>query len=130
MAFYRKVHLEDGNECRYHIGKTGIKFSINDKSFFKTYDKLFEEGFEGLSKTGNSSYSYAYPDNLTPGIIKRYIERTIYGVNHEPYLRCVRCNQQSKDVSSRVDPYRYEIYGDETKHVLCNECNGESMRDI
>ena len=44
--------------------------------------------------------------------------------------KCSICNKFKTDVKYRKNPYYIEIYNDNTKNWLCNNCYKESMNDI
>lgn len=43
---------------------------------------------------------------------------------------CSRCCQEKPDVALQVCPYNSDIYGDETLHLLCDQCVSEAADDI
>jgi len=71
MSFFRIIHLTTSEMSKYHIGKSGIKFSLGDKTFFKNWNSLAEEGFKGLTMGPHKNW---YPEEIHPQYIKDYLE--------------------------------------------------------
>lgn len=77
MPFYRTIHIE-GEEYKYHIGNTGIKFSYGDTTFFKVWKDLKEEGMDIDIEENKYHKDIIYlRSDITPSIIKEYLEKTI-----------------------------------------------------
>jgi hypothetical protein len=124
MAFYKTVHLQSGVGYKYHVGKTGIKFSLSPcESYFKTYKQLHQEGLEiKVDKLG------ALLSMIQPILIKRYLDKVICGIPIPP-PRCA-CGKEDDTVRFQVFPFDSEIYGDNSLHFMCEECASRSAADI
>ena len=44
--------------------------------------------------------------------------------------RCSCCHELKHDTISRINPYAHEMYDDETKYPLCDECTDALRWDI
>lgn len=66
---------------------------------------------------------------LNPATILDYILTKILN-DTSIHNRCVSCKTVKVDVFLRNNPFNAEIYGDFTKHYLCNDCVAQLTEDI
>lgn len=50
-------------------------------------------------------------------------------MSEQQTIKCEDCGE-IKECTWTSDPFRDEIYGDETKHWLCEDCCFDSAQDI
>lgn len=45
-------------------------------------------------------------------------------------LECEYCHTTTEELDWKPDPYASELHGDETPHLMCENCAHESAMDI
>ena len=51
-------------------------------------------------------------------------------LNTKEEKKCDFCGEEKKDVDLVRNPYTYEMYGDESLYLICDECHHELCMDI
>ena len=108
-----------GNTWEYKIGRNTVAiYDPEGNRYFPTFDNILDMGYSEFRPSRN----------LNPAVILDYILECIVK-SREPRT-CSYCNQKKDDVILQLDPFKAEIDGDYTKHLLCGSCCDDAAENI